>query len=106
MKDLCSALAHIHANDIIHRDIKPSNCLLYHAAGQRKFLKVTDFGSSALLTKEDTDPKTRVSVSGTERVLTRQLRQDLTTYRYAAPEMIKRESYNFVADVWSAGVIL
>ena len=63
-------------------------------------------GQDALLTKEDTDPETRVTVPGTERDSTRQLRQDVTTYRYAAPEMIKRESYNFVADVWSAGVIL
>ena len=69
-------------------------------------LKVTDFGSSALLTKEDTDPETRVTVTETERCRTRQLRQDVTSYRYAAPEMIKRESYNFVADVWSTGVIL
>ena len=96
MQDLLSALAHTHLQEIIHRDIKPSNCGFLFAAGQRKLLQLMDFGSSAILRRKDTSTGTEeVTDPGTGRVLrTRELRQDVTTYRYAAPEVMNREQYN------------
>ena len=46
MRDLASALAHAHSENIVHRDIKPSNILL-DANGKPM---LTDFGISKLLT--------------------------------------------------------
>lgn len=40
MKQLCSGLAHCHANGVVHRDLKASN-LLINNEGQ---LKLADFG--------------------------------------------------------------
>ena len=107
MQDLLRALAHVHAHGIIHRDVKPSNCCLYFALGRRKLLKLTDFGWAALLRR-------KVTVTGTEEVTdpgtgrgfkSKKLNRGVTTFRYVAPDVIKREQYNWVADVWSGGVI-
>jgi serine/threonine protein kinase len=40
------------------------------------------------------------------RPITTPLRQNLTTFRYAAPEVIDKANYSFACDIWAAGVIL
>jgi serine/threonine protein kinase len=43
LKQLCAAVAHIHARGYVHRDLKPANLLLGHV-GDYLELKVIDFG--------------------------------------------------------------
>ena len=93
--DMCSGLAHIHAKYVLHRDVKPDNLLLQHVPGQRTVLKICDFGNSALLMKKTTKPA--VYCSG--------IKAHMTTFAYAAPEVLRREQYEFSSDMWSAGVV-
>ena len=71
IKQVASALAHLHAHGIIHRDLKPENLLL----DQKKNIKIIDFGASS----------------------TFKIKQKLTektgTPYYIAPEVLKK-NYN------------
>lgn len=84
-KQLISAIAYCHTNNICHRDLKPEN-ILYASKGETSLIKIIDFGLSAFL--PGGKMKTRVG----------------TAY-YIAPEVIKGQ-YNEKCDIWSAGVIL
>ncbi len=90
-RDLCLALAHVHAHDILHRDVTPGNCLLAPLPASRCVLKLADFGNSACLMGPP---------AGTP------LNTLQTTYRYASPEVVKKLPYSLPLDVWSLGVIL
>ena len=92
---MCTGLGHLHSCNVMHRDIKPSNCLLFHRPMLSTMVKLADFGQSAVLTRK-----------GDEKgVPTRTLLQDVTTFRYAAPEVLRHEPYSFLGDVWGVGVI-
>ena len=56
-------------------------------------LKLSDFGASAVLCRQGDQFSTPLSVFR-------------TTFRYAAPEILRKQPYGFPADVWSAGIIL
>ena len=43
VRQVCEALAHLHARDIAHRDLKPEN-LLHASASRASNVKVADFG--------------------------------------------------------------
>jgi len=89
VRQLCSALAHIHSLNICHRDVKPANVLV---AGQMTtskknecpFLKLADFGVSAFDTCE---------------------RGTVGTSEYAAPEVLSGSPSEKSGDVWSLGMI-
>ena len=84
-KQLMSAIAYCHTNNICHRDLKPEN-ILYTSNSEKSLIKVIDFGLSAF--SHGDFMKIRVG----------------TAY-YIAPEVIKGK-YNEKCDIWSAGVIL
>ncbi|KAJ8682057.1 hypothetical protein QAD02_017849 [Eretmocerus hayati] len=75
---------HIHSKNILHRDLKPENIMLTGRMGD--IVKIGDFGLSRDLRLHN------MSHAG--------------SYYYLAPEMLKKESYDFKSDVWSMGVIL
>ena len=84
-KQIFSALAHAHENDVIHRDIKPANLMLT----QDGRLKITDFGIAQL-------PASDLTRAGTI----------LGSPRYMSPEQLAGTKLDGRADIYSAGVVL
>lgn len=82
--DIARGMEYVHSQGIIHRDLKPENILLT----QDFHLKIADFGVSC---KEGC----------CDVVL-----DDPGTYRWMAPEMIKKKSYDHKVDVYGFGLIL
>nr|AHW46386.1 MSP [Paramecium caudatum] len=86
MKQVLSALAYCHAQNIIHRDMKPSNIML-QSPDPKAGIKVIDFGTA------------KKQVSGEKQT------QVIGTPLYIAPEVIDKQ-YTEKCDIWSCGVIL
>ncbi|KAF7356655.1 hypothetical protein MVEN_01000000 [Mycena venus] len=85
---LCHAMAFLHAQGITHRDLKPENILLRDdkSMDATPFIKVADFGLA--------------SVKGV-------MKEACGTVPYAAPEVLDPAMrYNYLADSYSAGIIL
>lgn len=83
-------LKYIHSAGVIHRDLKPENILIN---GGDCNLKITDFGLSRGVYKEDEEKNLL-----TEYVVTRW---------YRAPEiMVSARMYDEKVDIWSVGCIL
>ncbi|KAI8824266.1 kinase-like domain-containing protein [Fimicolochytrium jonesii] len=83
--EMCSAVAHLHRNNICHRDIKIENILVDSDTG----VKLTDFGLATRFTP---------GVLLTDRC---------GSEEYVAPEVIKALPYDGrKTDVWALGIIL
>jgi calcium-dependent protein kinase len=83
LRQVASALAHLHRLDITHRDLKPENLLLRSASGEPS-IALCDFGLSG---------------SG-------ELRGICGTLPYMAPEILKGVVYSYEVDIWALGVVL
>ncbi|KHL04435.1 hypothetical protein LK10_05220 [Sinomonas humi] len=91
--DLASALAYIHALDIVHRDIKPANVIVPDpavAVGPRRPAKLTDFGIARVI------DATRVTQTNTT----------IGTAHYLSPEQARGEAVGPPSDVYSLGLVL
>lgn len=86
MKQIASAIAHAHANDIIHRDIKPQNILVDNF-GQ---VKVTDFGIA-------------MALSATQLTQTNSI---LGSVHYLSPEQARGGTATKISDIYSLGIVL
>ncbi|WP_099158045.1 Stk1 family PASTA domain-containing Ser/Thr kinase [Virgibacillus ndiopensis] len=86
MKQISSAIAHAHANDIVHRDIKPQNILI-DTYGQ---VKVTDFGIA-------------VALSATSLTQTNSI---LGSVHYLSPEQARGGMATKKSDIYSLGIVL
>ncbi|KAL1289190.1 hypothetical protein HN51_057841 [Arachis hypogaea] len=82
--DIARGMEYIHSQGVIHRDLKPENVLI----DEDSHLKIADFGIAC------------------EEVVCDLLADDPGTYRWMAPEMIKRKSYGRKVDVYSFGLML
>ncbi|XP_061341542.1 serine/threonine/tyrosine-protein kinase HT1-like [Gastrolobium bilobum] len=82
--DIARGMEYIHSQGVIHRDLKPENVLI----DIDSHLKIADFGIAC------------------EEAFCDLLADDPGTYRWMAPEMIKRKSYGRKVDVYSFGLIL
>ena len=85
-EQLCRALEHAHAEQIVHRDIKPANVLLSRH-GQ---VKVGDLGIARLA--DGTTEGGTATIVGTP--------------RYMAPEQASGQPVTPATDVYSAGIVL
>ncbi|TKY59259.1 Serine/threonine-protein kinase HT1 [Spatholobus suberectus] len=82
--DIAHGMEYIHSQGVIHRDLKPENVLI----SENFHLKIADFGIAC------------------EEAYCDLFADDPGTYRWMAPEMIKRKSYGRKVDVYSFGLIL
>jgi eukaryotic-like serine/threonine-protein kinase len=80
--DLCAALEHVHAAEVVHSDVNPGNVLL-SAAGR---VRLCDFGVAA------TDHGGKGAVRG--------------TYAYMAPEQARGEEIDARCDVFALGATM
>ncbi|MGX4669183.1 Stk1 family PASTA domain-containing Ser/Thr kinase [Cerasibacillus sp. JNUCC 74] len=85
MRQITSAIAHAHANEIIHRDIKPQNILI-DTNGQ---VKVTDFGIAIALSA--------TSLTQTNSVL--------GSVHYLSPEQARGGTATKKSDIYSIGIV-
>lgn len=86
MKQLASALAHAHQNQIVHRDIKPQNILMDSDGN----VKITDFGIAMALSA--------TSYTQTNSVL--------GTVHYLSPEQARGGAANKKSDIYSLGIVM
>lgn len=85
MKELTSAVAEAHKNNIIHRDIKPQNVLV-HKNGQ---LKITDFGIAIAADSMETTGNQAIMGSS----------------HYLAPESAAGLAPDFRVDIYALGIV-
>ncbi|KAF8094142.1 hypothetical protein N665_0369s0025 [Sinapis alba] len=82
--DIARGMEYIHSRKIVHRDLKPENVLI-----DKEFnLKIADFGIAC--EEEDCD------ILGAE----------TGTYRWMAPEVLRRKPHGGKSDVYSFGLVL
>src|SRR5699024_5294117 len=86
MKQLSSAIAHAHANDIVHRDIKPQHILMDTYATA----KVSDSGRA-------------VALSATALTQTNSV---LGSVHYLSPEQARGGMATKKSDIYSLGIVL
>ena len=90
-RQVASALAAVHARDVIHRDLKPGN-LPVLSRGEAPLVKVMDFGLGRL-EGGDQEQLTDVGIR-------------LGTVEYMAPEYIARHELDTRADLYSLGCVM
>ncbi|KAL9087159.1 MAG: hypothetical protein Q9165_006810 [Trypethelium subeluteriae] len=83
---IATAVDYLHSQNIRHKDIKPQNILVKDTK-----VYITDFGTSRMWIKDDTD-----TTEGTVSAFTQ---------RYSAPEVIYSQKRNKSADIWSLGCV-
>ena len=83
---IAKGLQAIHKKRIVHRDIKLMNIFCCDSTDFPK-IKIGDFGLA-------------IKLAEGEKVV-----QKVETITFSAPEVIKKEAYDFKADVWSLGII-
>lgn len=87
--EVARALDHAHRRGVVHQDIKPSNFLLGEQPGEPDRVVLSDFG--AAVTPESADPADGPMTA---------------SLAYAAPEVLKGETIDGRADVYSLGCTL
>lgn len=85
VRQIISAVAHLHAHAIAHRDLKPQNLLCVGDKGNE--IRVADFGLSKMFDQGEY----LVTCCGSP--------------EYVAPEVLECKPYDKACDLWSVGVI-
>jgi len=88
LRQILSAVAYLHKNDIAHRDLKPENVLVCGPDNNLQIV-VADFGLSRILNEEE-NTKYLTYCGSPE---------------YVAPEIIEMQPYSKAVDLWAVGVM-
>ncbi len=88
---VCDALAHAHAKDVMHRDLKPGNIMIVNEAGGKRAI-LLDFGLAKYITGENV----AISVPG----------EALGTPAYMSPEQARGFNVDHRSDFYSLGCII
>ncbi|TNV85162.1 hypothetical protein FGO68_gene11276 [Halteria grandinella] len=99
IKQILSAIKHLHDRNICHRDLKPEN-ILFESKSKDAQVKLIDFGLSKYFISNNY--ASRGSLIGRKEQNLMQTK--IGTPYYMAPEVIKG-SYDQTCDMWSLGVI-
>ncbi len=87
MRQVCKGLAVAHRAGVVHRDIKPENIILVERDGRGGFVKIVDFGISAMLAAGQSADG---GIAGTP--------------HYMAPEQITGAPFDGRLDIYAVGV--
>jgi serine/threonine protein kinase len=88
---ICDGLSHAHGKGILHRDIKPSNVFVArYAAGEFK-VTITDFGLAKLLTEDQHQTKTNISMGSPP---------------YMSPEQCAGKPVDQRSDIYGLGCLM
>jgi serine/threonine-protein kinase len=85
IREVLSALSHVHGRGLVHRDVKPANLLRFGDS-----IKLTDFGSGR-------------SVVSRRELVTEEF---VGTRAYAAPEQLRKSRIDIRSDLYAVGCIL
>jgi serine/threonine protein kinase len=91
MRDLFSALQHLHRADVVHRDVRPENLF----CSEHRFpmaLALGDFRLANFVTESKVNRDVLSSMIG-----------DVS---YMATEIVRKQKYGPAVDLWSAGVLM
>lgn len=89
IRDVTSAIQHLHSHGIVHRDLKPEN-LIFQSKDENSPVKIADFGFGKINMHFYLESMTtRCGSPG-----------------YMAPEILKGVPYDNMCDLWSLGVVL
>ena len=94
VKQITSALDHLHGFGYIHSDLKPDN-LIYDVSDGESKVKLVGFESCTICNYGSSISKQTRSLSNSSRTLV-----------YTAPEILTGQEYNKSVDMWSLGVII
>jgi serine/threonine protein kinase len=86
-KQICQAMAYLHAHGTIHRDIKPENVLVNHNGN----VKVCDLGLA-------------INTTSLNVVIAAELLRGTT--EYMSPEMVLHGNVSMASDMWAVGCTL
>lgn len=89
-RDVIKGVQYLHMHDIVHRDIKPENVLCKTKSWPLQ-VKIADFGLA------------NFAIDGE---INEQNQNMIGTPGYVAPEVVKRQKYGPVVDMWAVGVLL
>lgn len=95
---ILDAVEFMHSKGVVHRDLKPENILL----DDRMRIKITDFGTAKLLTKE-------VDANGNKlKTFPKDIRASsfVGTAEYVSPELLAEKYQGKPCDIWAFGCII
>ncbi len=93
LTQICDAMIHAHANEVLHRDLKPDNAIAVIEPDGKQVVKVVDFGLAKLL---DGTEGQRLTATG----------EVLGDPNYMSPEQCQGKELDARSDIYSMGCLM